>query len=486
MLAPGASSWLDPVEAVEVFRDMHLLYLCYLGVEEPLTRTQVVSYLEGLAAQDSRRSPGRPVECGTESEEPRVLLLTFEPRPLRREEQRAWRHELAARGIEWHWVRYHKRPRAPATAWDVLVGAVVAWSLMRRRRGVRPRVWVLHARGHMAGLMAWIARRWTGASFVLDIRGFLAEEYADAGILRPNGLLYRSIKGLERRLVAAADALVVLTRRARSTLETWYPRETRGKPIAVIPCCVDLRLRADVGAGPDPAPTAPLALAYAGKLGGWYLTEEMIKFVTVARETVPGLRWQVWTQSPPRLLEHHLARYGLAQAVSVGQVDPEELPERLREAHAGLVFLGKPRAAFGVSPTKVAEYLYAGLPVVVNAGIGDTDELILGPDVPPARGGGDATGSPRVRKGRVGVVLYDLSAPAYREAIRALLELLAEPGIRDRCRKVAVRELGLQTVGWPRYRRLYRSIGRLAARPAAEPQPGGDRSDDRTVSPARP
>ena len=43
---------------------MTALYLCYQSIHEPLTRTQVVAYLEGLAAAGHR-----------------IVLLTFEPPP---------------------------------------------------------------------------------------------------------------------------------------------------------------------------------------------------------------------------------------------------------------------------------------------------------------------------------------------------------------------------------------------------------------------
>src|SRR5207253_2403827 len=58
------------------------LYLCYLGLTDPLTQTQVVAYLEGLTRA------GYP-----------VVLLTFEPRPLTGDEADTWRQRLGAKGI---------------------------------------------------------------------------------------------------------------------------------------------------------------------------------------------------------------------------------------------------------------------------------------------------------------------------------------------------------------------------------------------------
>jgi glycosyltransferase involved in cell wall biosynthesis len=145
--------------------------------------------------------------------------------------------------------------------------------------------------------------------------------------------------------------------------------------------------------------------------------------------------------------------------VSIGKVAPEGLLDTLRHADAGLVLDGRNLSAAGVCPTKIGEYLAAGLPVVVNTGIGDVDELILGPDGPGSRGDCPTAPAPRVRKGRVGVVLYEFSEAAYREAAYALLDLLAEPDIRERCRETARRHLDLRGVGWVRYRSIYGQMG---------------------------
>ena len=203
-----------------------MLYICYQGVTEPLTQTQVIAYLEGL------------VLVGYQ-----VILLTFEPRHLSVNEERAWRSRLAVRGLVWHWVRYHRHPRIPATAWDIINGVVQGVRLGRRYD-----IGVVHTRGHVAGLIAMQVKRVTGARLLFDIRGFMAEEYADAGLWQAHGPLFRMVKRVERRLVGASDAIVVLTEKAHALLQEWYCPEVRGKTIDVIPCCVDMRVWKNVEA----------------------------------------------------------------------------------------------------------------------------------------------------------------------------------------------------------------------------------------------
>ena len=99
-----------------------------------------------------------------------MSLLTFEPR-LRRswpaDEVRFWRQSLEAQGIRWHRLPYHRRPSLPATVSDVLAGAAYAARLARREP-----VSIFHARAHVAGAMAALAKRVVGGRFLFDIRGF--------------------------------------------------------------------------------------------------------------------------------------------------------------------------------------------------------------------------------------------------------------------------------------------------------------------------
>ena len=96
---------------------MRSLYVCYLSLEDPLAHSQVVAYLDGLA--DAGHG---------------IHLLTFENGRLPRARRRELRATMAARGIRWHGLRYHKRPSLPATIYDAFAGAALIGWLVRRHR----------------------------------------------------------------------------------------------------------------------------------------------------------------------------------------------------------------------------------------------------------------------------------------------------------------------------------------------------------------
>jgi glycosyltransferase involved in cell wall biosynthesis len=412
-------------------KGLRALYLCYFGLREPLVQTQVLPYLRQLSAG------------GVE-----VYLLTFEPEPRRRwspETVEQWRSPLRSDGINWLWLPYHKRPSLPATMYDIIAGAVTASRLIRRHR-----IDVLHARTHVAAAMGSLARRISGTAnrtrsprLIFDIRGFVPEEYVDAGIWPAGGVNYRLTKRAERQLLAAADGFVVLTERAREFLFPGCVDTDRlGRPIEVIPCCVDLErfrsadtisrqeIRQQLGV------TSRRVVVYVGALGGWYLTEEMAQFLATAHRQDSSTFTIILTQSPTAAIAQRLTTGGVAESDRlIRQVPPEEIPRYLKAADLALSFIKPCYSKLSSSPTKIAEYLASGLPVMCNPGIGDVDEVIT--------------------RDQVGVIVREFSQEAYLDALRAADVLRQEADVRERCRASARRRYDLQSVGGPRYLRLY-------------------------------
>jgi glycosyltransferase involved in cell wall biosynthesis len=395
------------------------LYISYDGLLEPLGQRQVLPYVEGL------------VDGGLA-----FIVLTFEkPADLARTDEIArLRARLAARGIRWVALRYHKAPSVPATAWDILRGAAAA-AWLGWRAGVR----VIHCRSYVAGLMGLVARAAAGARFLFDMRGFWPEERVEGALWPPGGRVFRAAKRVERLLLGAADAVVVLTEPARRILESGAYRAALSPRarVTVIPCCVDLDKFAPRRAWPaDRARADRRTLVYAGSVGTWYMLREMLDFHRAARARDPELRFLILSRDRHDLIATAIAAAG-AEDVSVAACTPDEVPGHLERAWAGIAFIRPLFSKQGSSPTKVGEYLAAGLPVVVNAGVGDVDGLVT------------AAG--------VGVVVQGFEGDEYLNAWDALVAMAGDPGLRARCRETARGRLALAD-GVARYREVYGAL----------------------------
>ena len=414
-------------------KPVRTLYVCYFGLREPLVQTQVLPYLRQL-----------------KSENVQVSLLTFEPH-LRenwtREDISKQRAAFDAERISWHCLKYHKWPSLPATIYDIAVGA---WNILRIMRGEG--VDILHARNHVPAVMSAVAKKLKGGHLVFDIRGFMPEEYTDAGVWPENGYLYRGLKRVERYLLRVSDAFVLLTEKARDIV---FPgcsdTDNLGRPIEVIPCCVDFERFESAGRASRESLRAELnvtgrrVIVYLGSFGGWYMTDEMTEFLAVAHSRDPTTFSMILTQSPRQIVIDRMSSLGIEQKnFLVTEVTPGEVPRYLRAADIAISFIKPCYSKQSSSPTKIAEYLASGLPVVCNAGVGDLDKLI--------------------EENRVGALVSEFSPEAYLRALNEIDIMRSDQALAERLRGVARREFDLIDVGRTRYRHLYeRLVKRIQA-----------------------
>jgi glycosyltransferase involved in cell wall biosynthesis len=296
----------------------------------------------------------------------------------------------------------------------------------------------LHARNHVPAAMAMIAQgllRSRRPALIFDIRGLMAEEYEDAGRWRSGGIPSRLTKAAERAAIVRADGIVVLTERLRSRMFGDPPAAR----VEVIPCCADLEMLSvsdDVRAqtrtelGLDGAKV----MIYVGKFSGWYMAPEMAEFFQVARGTMPDLKFLILTQGDRDEIRLELESRGLADAYRITSAPHDDIARYLAAADFGISFIRPTPSKISSSPTKIGEYLGAGLPVVCTAGVGDLDELITP---------------------QVGSLVSDHTPDSYAATAEHLRRLLDAPETVGSCRELARRELSLRDVGIPRYRRLY-------------------------------
>jgi glycosyltransferase involved in cell wall biosynthesis len=367
-----------------------VVYISYDGVQEPLGRSQVLPYLTRVSSRYA------------------ITLVSFEKsRP-----PAALRAELERGGIDWRPLRYHRRPPVLSTALDVLVGT---WALLRVARSGRAAI--VHARSYIAALIGVLARSRTGGRLLFDIRGFWADERVDGGLWRPGGVLYRLAKRVERGLFARADAIVTLTEASIPQIRAWA--DASSAPIVVIPTCAEV----ERFAGRPPRPGGP-HLLWCGSLGTWYRFD--LAGPVAAAISLP---LTVVTRQGEQ------ARALLAgRDADVRSIAPDRVPDELFAGDIGLCLIRSAPSKIASLPTRFAEYLAAGMPVLVTAGVGGLDELVT--------------------RHRVGVVLRGDDRPAIARAVRELEALKGDPTVSERCRELARAQFDVNA-GAARYEALY-------------------------------
>ncbi|HKQ51036.1 MAG TPA: glycosyltransferase [Pyrinomonadaceae bacterium] len=404
------------------------LFISYNGMLDPLGQSQVIPYLSVL----------------TESAGLRFTLLSFERAaaytPEGQARVREVERDLEERGIEWHRLRYHQRPSLPATFYDVAAAVRYAGRLIKRNR-----IEVVHGRGPIMATIGLPLKRRFGVKLIFDVRGLLADEYVDAGHWRAGSVNYRLTKAMERRCLAASDGVVTLTERIWPIIKEWEGLRGRSVAHEVIPCCVDLE-RFSFDAAAREARRAELGLqgrfvvVYSGSVGGWYLTEEMADFFAALSRVRADAHFLWLTPSAHDVVRNILRERGIREGqYTLLAARPADVASYLSAADAGLAFIKPCFSKLASSPTKNAEYLACGLPLIINAGIGDSDAL--------------------VREEGVGALVNEFTAQEYERAAGDVARLLEDAeSLRRRTREVAQRLFDVQGVGLERYTRLYEEV----------------------------
>lgn len=336
----------------------HAVYLSYDGLSDPLGQSQIMPVVSGLSARGYAISVFSFEKAGADP----VLVESV-------------KKQLGLYRVEWYPLIYHKRPPILSTVFDLLL-------LLRRLAALHRRktIALIHARSYIAALAALRMKKRSSIPFIFDMRGFWADERLEAGIWNKWNPLYRWVyryfKAKEKTFLEEAAAVVSLTENAAQEMRSWNLRMNK---LAVIPTCVDLELfnpgkinARQVNALKHEMNIAgdDYVLLYLGSWGTWYQTEEMLAFYRRIREAKQNAKFLVLC---PRPVEE-LVR-GSNEGIICRSVPHREVPLYIGLASAAVAFVRPSFSKKASSATKVAELLSMGVPLIVNGGWGDMDNM---------------------------------------------------------------------------------------------------------------
>jgi len=246
---------------------------------------------------------------------------------------------------------------------------------------------LIHCRSYVPADSALLAKRLTGARFLFDMRGFWPDQRAEGGRWPQHKWLYKLLfiwwKKKEARFIKESDAIVTLTKAARSEINKWP--SYNGAPISVVPCSVDLNQfcilpelhRKKIRSSLDISADANVFL-YLGSLGSVYLLDDMIRSFYEIKKRLPAAIFLLVGQSAEDFL-NRANEIGVPlekNSIRSVKVPREKVPALLNAADVGYCFIKPGYSSLGVSPTKLGEYLACGLPVICNSGVGDVTEIV--------------------------------------------------------------------------------------------------------------
>ncbi|MNJ84111.1 Glycosyl transferases group 1 [compost metagenome] len=345
----------------------NVLYLSYDGMTDPLGQSQVLPYLIGLSQRGIS-----------------FTLISFE-KPERFEQDRAKIQALCdENNIHWKPLAYTKRPPVLSTLFDIRKMSRAAFSLHQEKH-----FQLVHCRSYISALIGLKLKHKKGLRLLFDMRGFWADERIEGGIWKISNPLFKSIynyfKKQEKRFFEESDAIVSLTELGKQEILTWNLKSVVSEKITVIPCCVDLKLFNPQKNNEEllfkkkneHQLTDKYVVGYVGSIGTWYqLPEMLLAFKHIKRLKPNAVFLFVTKESTTSIMQEAKKLEINPDSIRVISVQHQNVPLFISLFDCSIFFIRPTFSKKASSPTKQGEIMAMGIPLICNAGVGDTDEIV--------------------------------------------------------------------------------------------------------------
>ena len=414
-------------KGVSKFKPMgknRILFISYDGLTDPLGQSQVLPYLIHLNRLNYE-----------------IHILSTEKNENFLNNKKVIESIVDKENLKWFYIEYTKTPPIFSTIKDVR-------SLNRRVRKLHKQYnySFLHCRSYISALVGLSMKRKFGLKFLFDMRGFWADERIDGGIwnpkLLPFKMIYNFFKKKEKQYLLEADHVISLTYNGKNEMRSWDFLKNKNDNISVIPCCADLEhfdfqknpididTKRELGIKDD-----AFVLCYLGSVGTWYMQDEMLDYFKVQLKSMPNSVFLWITKDDSLLIIEAAEKLGIADKMVIKPSERSDLPKIISICDASIFFIKPLFSKKASSPTKQAELLGMGIPLICNSNVGDTNEIL--------------------EKENVGLVTADFTEAGYQNIVDGLPDMAKID--KHHLRNVAIKHFSLKE-GVKKYDEVYKGL----------------------------
>jgi glycosyltransferase involved in cell wall biosynthesis len=345
-----------------------VLYISYDGMTDPLGQSQVLPYLVELTKKGYA-----------------FQVISFEKKARFKSHNTHIQSICDRAGIQWHPLSYTKKPPLLSTIYDVQRMKRLAHQLHKKHHFE-----IIHCRSYLSALVGLGMKKKFATKFLFDMRGFYADERVDGAIWSLKNPLFKRVYTYFKRKEVAffkqSDYTISLTNNGQQEIESWSVFHENPPRIQVIPCCVDLNLF-----NPESIQKAEQdslrqrlgimdgdsVLGYVGSIGTWYMLPEMLDFFKVYQtQNLHAKFLFVTSEQPENILNLAQQKGILAESIIITSCLHKEVPLYVSLFDLSIFFIRPTYSKKASSPTKQGEIMAMGIPLVCNAGVGDTDYVV--------------------------------------------------------------------------------------------------------------
>lgn len=405
---------------------INILYITYDGLTDQLGQSQVLPYLVGLAGKGYS-----------------IHILSFEKKKVLAKKKGIIEKHLNGKKIYWHKKYYTKFPPILSTIYDI-------WSLKKEAKRIykKHEIQLVHCRSYIAALGGLYLKRKFKLPFIFDMRGFWADERVDGNIWNLNNPVFRQVynyfKSKEQQYLTESDSIISLTKAGKDVIES-YKLNKLLPNIDIIPCCADFEhfCRSDSQKSKSKELKSELnihhndfIISYLGSIGTWYMLEEMLDFFVILVNNKPNSKFLFITGESEEMIHEIALKKNIdLNCLIVKQAAREEVPAYIALSNISIFFIKPVFSKKASSPTKMAEIMGMGIPIICNSNVGDVEEIL--------------------NETQLSLLVHEFNNETYQEVINQIDDLFKKDSLN--IRQVAKDRFSLKD-GVDTYDRIYKKL----------------------------
>jgi glycosyltransferase involved in cell wall biosynthesis len=244
---------------------------------------------------------------------------------------------------------------------------------------------VVHCRSASAAWAALQLRKTSSLHFriIFDARGLMPEETAFRRKYPISGNDYLYLKEIEKILLNECDLTVAVS----DTMGDYY-KALGAREVAVVYLSTNYE-KLKLGHSKIKASSTPLKFCYVGALSEttWHKPSELSNLFTCLKKVFPDSKLLIVSTSNQKLIRNYFNHLDLRDITILRSYSLDELAQYIQDSDFGLLSAFRPSGVIelklldSVLGTKVAEYLCAGLPVILNMYCGGAAQLVQNNDL---------------------------------------------------------------------------------------------------------
>ena len=390
-----------------------ILYISLDGIMEPLGFSQVYKYLEKL------------------SKNYKINLITLEKASdlKRYDALEILEKKCCANQIHWHRLKYRSGWWGMGQLFNIINLIITPFYLLTKHK-----ISIIHIRSYMPGLAIPILSVFFRFKFIFDIRGFWADEKADRLNWNRASFKYKFFKALENFLMKRADYIVTLTQDSKGIIAKNFSKDL--SLIEVIPTCVDYEeFQSSI---PTSKKKSSMRIGYLGSIDTAYDFQKFSNLIVQIQQHYHGkLELKVFTTNTFEKVQNILLGKKIENIdLDVRFLERSEIPSEISKCSFVGFYLKENFSVSASMPTKIAETLACGVPIVCNSFNTDIANLI--------------------ESNQVGLI-YNFKDPFLPTDFNELKYLLRDLDASTRCSNLAKTHFSLER-GTSKYKKIYSTL----------------------------